>query len=96
MKQENISSVKITVFGIVQGVSFRSSTVQQAKSLDLAGWVKNKNDGTVEIWAQGKRKDLEALISWCYEGPSLAKVKDVVVIWENQLKKINDFTIDYL
>ncbi len=59
------------VTGRVQGVSFRYYTTQQALALGLSGWVMNLPDGrTVEVIAEGPRKDLQALLDWLRHGPS--------------------------
>lgn len=65
------------VFGRVQGVGFRWSTTQRARSLDLAGTVRNRPDGAVEVHAAGDPGDLDALRSWLEQGPPAAVVEDV-------------------
>jgi acylphosphatase len=68
--------------GRVQGVSFRYYTTQQALVLGLTGWVMNLSDGrTVEVIAEGPRKDLQALLDWLHHGPSGARVTNVVHEW---------------
>ncbi|GIK29834.1 MAG: acylphosphatase [Chloroflexi bacterium] len=71
------------VTGRVQGVSFRYYTTQQALALGLSGWVMNLPDGrTVEVIAEGPRKDLQALLDWLRHGPSGARVINVAYTWE--------------
>lgn len=65
--------------GKVQGVFFRASTQNQAKSLQLKGWVKNKSDGSVLIHAEGKAEAIDVLIAWCKVGPEAAIVEQVKV-----------------
>lgn len=50
---------KLLVEGKVQGVFFRKSTLQEAESLNIKGWVQNLPEGQVQIWAEGKEKALE-------------------------------------
>jgi len=61
--------VHLIVSGIVQGVFFRANILQEAKELGINGWVKNLNDGRVEIMAEGESSLIEKLISWCKVGP---------------------------
>ncbi len=69
----------ICVYGKVQGVWYRASTQAQARSLGLTGFVQNMADGSVYIEAEGPKKQLDALVSWCHEGPPLAQVSRVDV-----------------
>lgn len=68
----------IIVKGKVQGVYFRAYTQKQAVKHNLNGFVRNLPNGDVEIVAEGERADLHALVTWCYKGPLLARVKQVV------------------
>jgi acylphosphatase len=71
--------IHVIVKGRVQGVFFRKSTVQEAERLGLAGWVKNRSDGGVEIEAEGAEEALEAFLAFCRRGPEHARVEDVAV-----------------
>jgi len=73
--------VHLVVSGIVQGVSFRYYTVEEARRLGLAGWVRNLPDGRVEVEAEGERPALEALVAWCRRGPPAARVDGVEAEW---------------
>ncbi|HEX2292210.1 MAG TPA: acylphosphatase [Gaiellaceae bacterium] len=68
--------------GRVQGVFFRAETAERARSLGLAGWVRNNRDGTVEAVFEGDREQIESVLRWCGRGPALASVEDVAVEWE--------------
>ncbi len=72
---------RIRVRGLVQGVAFRQSTVDEARRLGLEGWVRNLADGSVEAEAQGARDRVEALVRWCRRGPPAARVEGVDVEW---------------
>ena len=72
-------AVQATVTGRVQGVSFRYYAVEQARSLGVAGWVRNEPDGSVVLHAQGADDAVDALVEWCRSGPPLAKVRRVAV-----------------
>lgn len=70
--------------GRVQGVFFRQSTRDIAVELGLAGWVRNMDDGSVEIEAIGSKEALEKLIVWCQSGgPPSARVDNVDVNWSD-------------
>lgn len=64
----------LLVRGLVQGVYFRASTAEEARRLGLAGWVRNLEDGGVELVAEGGADALEALARWCAHGPPRARV----------------------
>ena len=65
------------VSGLVQGVYFRQSTVEQAEQLHLNGWVRNLDDGRVEVLVEGDESAVRALTAWLRQGPSAAKVSAV-------------------
>jgi acylphosphatase len=68
---------RFIVSGRVQGVFFRASTREQAQRLDISGYAKNLDDGTVEVIACGDAANLEALERWLEQGPSAARVDRV-------------------
>ncbi len=68
----------INVKGKVQGVFFRKYTQRKAVELGITGWVRNCDDGSVEITAQGTEKAIEDFLSWCRQGPAAAKVGELI------------------
>ena len=72
-------AVRILVTGRVQGVFFRKSTLDQALRLGLKGYVMNLPDGRVLVEAGGEPAAIEALISWCRQGPPGARVQNIQV-----------------
>jgi acylphosphatase len=68
---------RVIVSGRVQGVWFRESCREQAVVLGVAGWVRNRVDGTVEGMFEGPPAAVERLVTWCHEGPSRARVERV-------------------
>jgi acylphosphatase len=70
-------AIHATVRGGVQGVGFRQSCRQVARSLDIVGWVRNLQDGSVEILAQGDADALDRLVIWLWSGPAGAMVTGV-------------------
>jgi acylphosphatase len=69
----------VTVSGRVQGVGYRRWAEAEARRLGLAGWVRNRRDGTVEALAAGSDEAVGALIVACRIGPRGANVTDVAV-----------------
>jgi acylphosphatase len=61
----------------VQGVYYRSATVERAQALALRGWVKNLADGRVEVVASGNATAVAALTRWLWQGPPAARVDAV-------------------
>ena len=72
---------RFVVRGRVQGVWFRGATQDEARRVGVAGWVRNRPDGTVEAEAEGTPEAVEALIAWARRGPSAARVTEVAVDW---------------
>lgn len=81
------------VSGTVQGVGFRSWTRKQARTLMVTGWVKNREDGTVEIMAEGKKADLLQLVSRCQHGPEVSWVEQVRTDWISPSGEFSEFTV---
>ncbi len=73
--------VHLLVSGLVQGVFYRQSTVEEARRLGLAGWVRNLPDGRVEVLAEGGKGALEALVRFCERGPPAARVEGLLAEW---------------
>ncbi len=69
----------LTIRGRVQGVGFRFHMRTEAERLGVAGWVRNRRDGTVEAIAQGDESAVEKLIEWAHRGPPSARVISVEV-----------------
>ncbi len=82
------------VRGRVQGVSFRFYTRDQAAALGLTGWVSNREDGSVEVVAEGSRSALDRLLTWLRHGPPSARVDDVQYAFMPSTDSFNDFTIE--
>lgn len=87
--------LQAVVSGEVQGVGFRDFIERQARTLGLAGWVRNEEDGTVQVVAEGPREALEALTSRLSEGPRLARVAEVETRWEPAQAEFRSFSVRY-
>ncbi len=84
----NLVGIHCYVSGKVQGVGFRYSTLRTAQLYGVVGWVRNTEDGRVEIEAQGKSDDIDALLEWCQRGPTSARVDEVLMVWRDVIPKI--------
>ena len=70
---------RLRIRGRVQGVGFRYATVAAATRLGIAGWVRNRADGSVEAVVQGSPEAVESMIAWARRGPDAAVVQGVEV-----------------
>ena len=70
---------RVVVHGYVQGVFFRDSTRDEARRLGVAGWVRNRSDGTVEAVFEGDSGAVDALVDFARSGPSRADVERVEI-----------------
>ncbi len=71
----------VVVSGVVQGVFFRTATRDRARSLGVAGWIRNVPDGRVEAAFEGDDERVDSMVEWCRRGPSGASVEQVEVEW---------------
>jgi acylphosphatase len=74
---------RLLISGRVQGVWYRGSTKQQADDLKLTGWVRNCESGQVEVVVEGAAGAIDKLISWCRTGPSMARVTDIRIDFDD-------------
>ena len=72
-------SFRVVIYGRVQGVFFRSWTVDRAEVRGLDGWVRNRSDGTIEALFAGPAKAVGHMLEACWRGPDYARVTDVQV-----------------
>ena len=92
----DLASVQVVVYGYVQGVFFRAFTARRAVELGLTGYVRNLPGGdSVEVEAEGERKQLEQLIGYLKVGPPGAKVEKVVTNWAEYTGSYSRFSIRY-
>ena len=88
-----MSRAHLLISGRVQGVTFRASTKSKAESFDLKGWVRNTEDGKVEAVIEGEKDKIKKLIDWARQGPTLAKVEDIKIEWEERQNDLEKFQI---
>jgi len=87
--------VRAIISGRVQGVFFRMETRKAAQRIGVFGWVKNKEDGTVEALFEGDKERVDSVLEWCRKGPPLSEVKKVSLGREKFTGNYNSFDITY-
>jgi acylphosphatase len=85
---------RYVVRGRVQGVGFRWFVEREAHMLGIAGWVRNKSDGSVEVLAMGTRDQLLGLRSRLRQGPRAARVDDVEEAEVRPVPDLRNFRIE--
>ncbi len=87
--------VHIFYSGRVQGVGFRMTAEETAKSLEIAGWVKNLRDGRVEIVAEGEEAALKRFLEALQSGPMKNFIQRAEISWGNATEAFDGFEIRY-
>lgn len=86
--------LRLTIHGQVQGVGFRFSARKEAERLGLRGFVRNEEDGSVTIEAEGEAEALDKYKAWCRHGPRFARVVRVDCA-EGPVRGYESFEIAY-
>jgi acylphosphatase len=73
-------TVKVIIRGRVQGVGYREWTERQAQEAGLAGYVRNRREGSVELVISGSEAQIAAMLEQCRKGPRLAAVEELEVL----------------
>jgi DNA ligase D-like protein (predicted 3'-phosphoesterase) len=73
----DLGAIRVLLSGVVQGVGFRESVRRRARELGVMGWVRNEDDGTVAVHAEGATAAVDALLAFLREGPRGAVVQDL-------------------
>lgn len=76
-RSRNTQAIRAVLDGTVQGVGFRQAVRRRAGAFGLMGWVRNEDDGTVVVHAEGPSPAIEALIAFLHEGPPNSVIADV-------------------
>jgi acylphosphatase len=87
-----VRHVDIHVSGRVQGVFFRATAKEVASSLGLCGFVRNEQDGSVYIEAEGEIEKLDSFLDWCRKGPPRAAVSNVDIT-DGEMRGFKEFAI---
>jgi len=93
MSGEDLARVRMIIRGRVQGVFFRASAADVARTVGVRGFARNRADGAVEIVAESTRKNLERMLEWAQTGPSRARVDEVRAEWSEATGEFSGFAI---
>lgn len=74
-----MKTVRAVISGRVQGVWYRAWTQKKAIALGLAGWVRNRSDGSVEALFSGPDDSVDTMLAKCKKGPPLARVDAIAL-----------------
>lgn len=85
-------ATRVYIFGTVQGVLFRAFVKDNADKLNINGYVRNKEDGSVEAWLEGDNEDVEKMIELCKNGPQHCIIKRLDIV-EESFQDMKDFKI---
>ena len=91
--QNSAAARRFLVRGRVQGVGFRWFVEREAHVLNLAGWVRNNPDGSLEVFAMGTRDQLAGFRSRLEEGPRAARVDHVEELQAEPIAALNSFQV---
>ena len=89
------SAFTATVTGRVQLVMYRDFVQRKARAMGIVGMVKNNNDGSVVVVAEGERTKLDTLLEYMKRGSVLARVDAVTVEWSDPKGIFQTFSIQY-
>lgn len=91
-----IKQIRIRVSGLVQGVGFRFFTRRQAQKLGLVGYVRNLDNGDVEIVAQGDSEQISKLTEWLEQGgPVSARITNINIGQNSIQENLTSFKVRY-
>lgn len=83
----------VLIKGNVQGVGFRAFTRHHALQNNLQGWVRNRDDGGVELEIEGPKLSVDAFLEVIHQGPPLGEVHHVTVDWKEPNRHTEGFSI---
>jgi acylphosphatase len=85
--------VRVIASGTVQGVFFRDSCRREAVGRQVAGWVRNLPDGSVEAVFEGARENVDAMVAWARQGPPAASVTALDVYAQDPVEGLRGFEV---
>jgi acylphosphatase len=86
-------TIHLVIKGKVQGVFYRATAQDVAQQIGVTGWVRNTDEGNVEIKATGTEEQLQRLVAWCKQGPPKAIVTDILLSKKEEEENFKDFRI---
>ena len=88
-------SVRLYITGIVQGIFFRMLVKENAERYDVKGFVRNLDDGRIEVFLEGDGKDVDRMIALCKKGPKHSQIKNVEIKAE-RFQSLKTFKVMYV
>jgi len=88
-----MSATHVSIYGEVHGVGFRAWARSQALKDNLSGWVRKASDGSIEVFLQGEEEGISNFLSYCWDGPKMAYVDDVLTHDGVTVLPIADFRV---
>lgn len=85
--------VHLIITGDVIGVGYRTFVKAAAVKLNVFGWVKNRDDDSVEVVCEGEERDLKTFIALCKKGPKVAWVENVTEDWQEPTDEFDTFEV---
>lgn len=92
---QELYEMRALIKGTIQGVGFRANTRHYAMKLGLKGTVRNLDNGSVEIYAQGSKRQLEELIKRIRQEAGFGQVQEVMIDYFPIENPHEDFQIIY-
>jgi len=83
----------IKVSGVVQGVGYRYFAIRSARTLGVTGWVRNNDDSSVSVLAEGERGIIEVLVKELTTGPAASNVTNVNIQWQEYTGQFTGFDV---
>ena len=87
------TEIYCVVGGRVQGVGYRDTIERYVREHDLFGWIRNKEDGSVEMLVQGAPDDLKVCIEVINQGSPLSRIESMSVDWRTPDVHYDDFKV---
>ncbi len=85
-------SVRAYISGNIQGIYFRSFIKENAEKYNVKGFVRNLEDGRVEVFLEGNSEDVNKMIEICKIGPKHAQIRNIE-IKEEKFQDIKNFKV---
>lgn len=85
----------IKVSGVVQGVGYRYFAIRSARTLGVTGWVRNNDDSSVSVLAEGERGIIEILVKELTTGPAASNVTNVNIQWQEYTGQFTGFDVSW-
>jgi acylphosphatase len=93
--REEKKRIRAFIKGRVQGVGYRWFAIRAAKNHNILGWVRNLQNGSVEVLAEGDTSEITSFIEELKIGPFSAEVSKIEIVEEGQTETLGPFNIKF-